>query len=256
MPENIRHIPVGISNRHIHISQSDLEQLFGPDHQLRIFRKISQKGQFAAEETVDVAGPRGTIPRVRMVGPTRGQTQLEISRTDAFRLGVDPPVRYSSDLSGTPGVTLTGPAGEITIPSGVIIPQRHIHMSPREARELGVRDRDRVFVAPVEQGALDPGCEPRSVIFGNVLIRVDETFVLDFHIDVDEANAAGLKTGDHVYIIKSDKKAQPVKNRRLITENDVRQAILHRRKIVVPAGTLVTPAARDLAKEHGIFDEP
>ncbi len=247
-------IPVGISNRHIHIFQPDLEVLFGTGHQLQILRNISQKGQFAAQETVDVVGPKGRIDRIRLVGPARGQTQIEISRTDAFRLGLDPPVRYSSDLSGTPGVRLIGPEGELDVKAGVIIPQRHIHMSPREAAEFGVRDRERVFVAPIEADSLNPQSEPRSIIFGNVLIRVDPTFVLDFHIDVDEANAAGLQTGDHVYIIKRDRNTQP-QSKKLITENDVRQAILSRRKILVAPGTIVTPAARDLAKAHDVFDE-
>lgn len=250
-----KRIPVGVSNRHLHISQRDLETLYGSNHSLQVMRNISQKGQFAAKETVDVIGPKGKIEHVRLVGPARGQTQLEISRSDAYRLGLDPPVRYSSDLAGTPGVKLVGPAGELELPEGVIVPQRHIHMSPQEAHEFGVKDRDRVFVAPVENAALDPGCEPRSVIFGNVLIRVDPTFVLDFHIDVDEANGAGLKSGDHVYIIRKDEKAHPVGNKRLIAEHDVRQAILQRRKISVPPGAIVTPAARDLAKAHDIFEE-
>ncbi len=255
MPKTRKHIPVGVSNRHLHVAQKDLEILYGAGHRLRVLRDISQKGQYAAQETLDVVGPKGRIDRVRVVGPARGQTQLEISRTDAYRLGVDPPVRYSGDLSGTPGVKLVGPAGEVDLPSGVIVPQRHIHMSPREAAEFGVADRERVFVAPVETAALDPGCEPRSVIFGNVLIRVDPTFVLDFHLDVDEANAAGLRSGDHVYIIRKDTQAQPVRNKRLITENDVRKAMMTGRKISVPPGAIVTPAARDLAKAHGVFAE-
>ncbi|MFQ5650183.1 MAG: phosphate propanoyltransferase [bacterium] len=248
-------IPVGVSNRHLHISQKDLEHLFGAGSQLQVLREISQKGQFASQEVLDVVGAKGKIERVRIVGPARGQTQLEISRSDAYRLGVDPPVRYSGDLAGTPGVKLVGPAGELELPEGVIVPQRHIHMSPRDAREFSVCDRQRVFVAPVEKHAHDPGCEPRSTIFGNVLIRVDETFVLDFHLDLDEANAAGLETGDHVYIVRPDAKAQPVRNRRLITENEVRQAIMNHRKIVVPAGAIVTPAARDLAKAHDVFED-
>jgi len=255
MPAPQKRIPVGVSNRHLHIFQRDLELLYGEGHQLQVLRNISQKGQFAGKETLDVIGPKGKIERVRVVGPARGQTQLEISRSDAYRLGIDPPVRYSSDLAGTPGVKLVGPAGELELSEGVIVPQRHIHMSPREAHEFGVQDRQRVFVAPVENAALDPGCEPRSIIFGNVLIRVDPTFVLDFHIDVDEANAAGLNSGDHVYIIRKDEKAQPVGNKRLITEHDVRQAILKHRKIAVPPGAIVTPAARDLAKAHDVFEE-
>ncbi len=248
-------IPVGISNRHFHISQKDLEVLFGAGYQLHTFRDISQKGQFAAEETIDVEGPKGKIPGIRIVGPTRGQTQLEISRSDAFKLGIDPPVRYSGDLAGSPGAKLIGPKGEITLKEGIIVPQRHIHMSPRDAQRFGVRDRQRVFVAPVSKEALDPGCEPRTIIFANVLIRVDETFVLDFHLDTDEANASGLKNSDQVYIVRKDSKAQPVRNRKLITEHDVRQAIRQRRKISVPEGAIVTPAAVELAKAHNVFEK-
>jgi len=247
-------IPVGVSNRHFHISEKDLEALFGAGHRLQVLRDISQRGQFAAQECIDVVGPKGTLEGVRVVGPTRSQTQLEISRSDAFRLGIDPPVRYSGDLAGSPGAKLVGPAGELMLSEGIIIPQRHIHMSPREARLFGVRDRERVFVAPFKEEALDPGNEPRTIIFGNVLIRVDDTFVLDFHLDTDEANASGLQTGDHVYIVRKDVQAQPVHNRKLISEHDVRRAILQHRKIIVPAGAIVTPAARDLAKAHDVFD--
>ncbi len=247
-------IPVGVSNRHFHISQKDLEVLFGIGHHLQVLRDISQKGQYAAQETIDVEGPKGKINRIRIVGPTRGQTQLEISRTDAIKLGIDPPVRYSGDLAGSPGAKLIGPAGELILPEGIIIPQRHIHMSPREARLFGVRDRQRVFVAPFSEKSFDPRDEPRTTIFGNVLIRVDPTFVLDFHLDTDEANAAGMTSGDHVYIVRNDVESQPVRNRKLITEHDVRQAMMQHRKIIVPDGALITPAARDLAKAHDVFD--
>lgn len=246
-------IPVGISNRHFHIAQSDLEILFGAGHQLHNLRDISQKGQFAADETIDVQGPKGRIKSIRIVGPPRGQTQLEISRTDAYHLGIDPPVRYSGDLSGSAGGRLIGPKGEIVLNEGIIIPQRHIHMNPGDAQRFAVKDRDRVFVAPLPEPTVDPGCEPRSIIFANVLIRVDETFVLDFHIDTDEANASGLKTGDQVYIVRMDVKAQPVRNRKLITEHDVQQAIRQRKRIIVPEGALITPAAAELAKAHDIF---
>lgn len=255
MQKPLRPIPVGVSNRHFHISPKDLETLFGKGHPLSKLRDISQKGQFACHETLEVIGPKGTIRNIRIVGPARGQTQLEISRSDAYGLGINPPVRYSGDLAGSAGARIKGPVGELNLKQGIIIPQRHIHMNSRDAREFGVRDRQRVFVAPVVEGELDPGCEPRHTIFANVLIRVDESFVLDFHIDLDEANGSGLKTGDHVYIIRKDTNAQPVGSRRLITENDVRQALLKGRKIRVPEGAIVTPAARDLAKAHAIFEE-
>jgi putative phosphotransacetylase len=256
MSNSQKMIPVGVSNRHFHVSQKDLEILFGQGYQLRPQRDISQRGQYACHETLEVVGPKGKIASIRIVGPARGRTQLEIARSDAYRLGIDPPVRYSGDLTGSAGIKIIGPKGELALKEGVIVPQRHIHMDPRTAREFGVRDRDRVFVAPASNGAMDPGCEPRTTILGNVLIRVDESFVLDFHIDIDEANATGLKTGDHVYMLGKDIKTQPVIQRRLITENDVRRAILQHRKIVVPKDAKVTPAALELAKAHDIFEEP
>jgi putative phosphotransacetylase len=245
-------IPVGVSNRHFHISPADLEKLFGSGHQLTKLREVSQKGQFATQETLTVIGPKGRIENVRIVGPPRGQTQLEISRSDAIALGVDPPVRYSGDLKGSPGARLVGPKGEVVLSEGLIIPQRHIHMSPEDARKFGVKDRDRVMVAPLPQ-TLPAGSEARTVIFDNVLIRVHETFVLDFHLDTDEANASGLKNGDRVRLLAFSETPRPDREMGLITENDVRRAILQKRRIKVPAGAKITPAAAELAKTHKVF---
>jgi putative phosphotransacetylase len=244
-------IPVGVSNRHFHITQADLEILFGAGFQLTKLRDISQRGQFAANEALTVVGPKGKIENIRIVGPPRGKTQLEISRSDAVLLGIDPPVRYSGDLTGSASVHLVGPKGELHLKEGVIIAQRHIHMTPADAKNFGVKDRDRVVVAPIAR-MLPPNSEDRTVIFDNVLIRVHESFVLDFHIDLDEANAAGLKTGDKVRILGFSTYAAepPVK---LITENDVRRAMLEKRRIKVPAGAKITPAAAELAKAHKIF---
>jgi putative phosphotransacetylase len=245
-------IPVGVSNRHFHISQADLEILFGAGYQLTKLRDISQKGQFAANETLTVVGPKGKIEKIRIVGPTRGKTQLEISRSDAVLLGLDPPVRYSSDLANSAGARLIGPKGELDLKEGVIIAQRHIHMSPSDAKSFGVKDRDRVVVAPVSKMPV-PNSEDRAIIFDNVLIRVHENFVLDFHLDHDEANAAGLKTGDQVRILGLSNRAVAEQPAKLITENDVRRAILEKRRIKVPAGAKITPAAAELAKAHKTF---
>lgn len=244
-------IPVGISNRHIHISQSDLEVLFGRGHKLTPLRPISQKGQYAAEEVVDVVGPKGRLRNVRIVGPVRPQTQVEISPRDALILGISAPVRYSGGLAGSPGAQLVGPAGSLDLREGVIIPQRHIHMSPQDARRFGVYDGARVMVARVEKRTLQAN-ESRRVVFDNVLIRVHPTFVLDFHIDTDEANAAGLKNGDEVVIIGFSDFNQAA-GRRWITENDVRRAILEKRKIRIDGDTRMTPAARDLGRAHDVF---
>lgn len=245
-------IPIGVSNRHFHISQADLETLFGAGYQLTRLRDISQKGQFAANETLTVVGPKGRIEKIRIVGPTRGKTQLEICRSDAVLLGIDPPVRYSGDLTGSASVHLIGPNGELHLKEGVIIAQRHIHTSPADAKNFGVKDRDRVIVAPVAKMP-SPNSEDRTVIFDNVLIRVHESFVLDFHIDLDEANAAGLKTGDKVRILGFSNCAAAEPPAKLITENDVRRAILEKRRIKIPVGAKITPAAAELAKAHKVF---
>jgi putative phosphotransacetylase len=246
-------IPVGITNRHFHISQHDLETLFGRGYRLTRYRDISQSGQFAANETIDVAGPAGKIEKIRIVGPTRPRTQLELAPSDAFHLGISPPVRYSGDLDGSAGATLVGPAGKVDIKEGVILPIRHIHMSPSDARTFEVFDGARVIVAPAISPGFSTQNEPRRLVFDNVLIRVNPRFVLDFHIDIDEANASGLKNGDRAKIIGFSELNNYVPKAGLITENDVRRAIMAKNKIAVGPATKLTPAARDLGKEHGVF---
>ncbi|HHY63291.1 MAG: phosphate propanoyltransferase [Bacillota bacterium] len=186
-------VPVGVSNRHLHLSRADLDTLFGEGYELTVRKDLSQRGQYASEETVDVVGPKGTISRVRVLGPVRKRTQVEISRTDSFKLGVQPPVRDSGDLDGSPGIKLIGPKAEITIPVGVIVAKRHIHMTPEEAERIGLKDKD--IVMTKVNGA-------RALIFDEVLVRVDDSYTWEFHIDTDEANAACLGNGDLVTIIK------------------------------------------------------
>ncbi len=186
-------VPVGISNRHIHLSEQDLETLFGKGYKLTVRNDLSQTGQFAAEETVNIEGPKASLKNVRILGPTRKETQVEISRTDSFALGVKPPVRDSGHLTDTPGITLVGPKGRIALERGVIIAQRHIHMTEEEAQKFGVKDKDLVSVRV--------GGE-RGVVFHNVLIRVRNDFVLEMHIDTDEANAAILSNGQLVEVFR------------------------------------------------------
>lgn len=188
-----RNIPVGISNRHIHLSAAHLAQLFGEGYQLQELKPLSQPGQFAAEETVTIVGPKGEIPQVRILGPVRRETQIEISKTDSFKLGVKPPVRDSGDIEGSPGLKVIGPKGEVNLEKGVIIAARHIHFHPQEAEEFGVSDGDKVMIRTKGE---------RAVVFENVLVRVHENYALDCHLDTDEGNAAGLKTGDEVELIK------------------------------------------------------
>ena len=186
-------VPVGISNRHIHVSDDDLITLFGEGATLTIKKDLSQKGQYAAEETVTIVGPKGKIAGVRILGPCRKQTQVEISRTDSFALGVAPPVRDSGNLVGSAALKVIGTKGEIEIPEGCIIAKRHIHMSLEDAENTGLKDKDIVSVRVDGE---------RGIIFNEVLIRVNKDFSLEMHIDTDEANAAALKNGDVVTLLK------------------------------------------------------
>ncbi len=181
-------IPVAVSARHAHLSQATIEKIFGAGYELKIHKMLSQTGQYAAQETVTLVGPRGRLSGVRLMGPPRGHDQIEISRTDEFVLGVDAPVRISGDLANTPGITVEGPKGTATLPSGLITARRHIHMSTDDARRLGVRDHDVVEIRIDSEG--------RDLTFGDVTVRVDPTFTLEMHLDTDEANAAGIERGD------------------------------------------------------------
>lgn len=185
-------VPVGVSARHIHLSEEHIEQLFGPGYQLTKLSDLSQPDQFAAQEVVAVEGVKGSFPRVRILGPARSQTQLEISRTDTYHLGIDAPVRESGDIAGTPGIKIIGPAGEVILDEGVIVAARHIHFHPDEANAWGIVNNQRLKVRM-------PG--ERPLIFEDVIARVSPHFVLDMHIDTDEANAAGIKNGDRAEII-------------------------------------------------------
>ncbi|WP_126993177.1 phosphate propanoyltransferase [Thermosipho globiformans] len=189
-------IIAGVSNRHVHLSREDVEILFGKDYQLTPIKDLGQPGQFACQETVIIVGPKGAIEKVRVLGPERKETQIEISLTDAFKIGVRPPVRDSGDLDGTPGIVIVGPKGSVIKDKGVIIAKRHIHMHTSDAEKYGVKDKDIVKVLVEKEG--------RRLIFDDVLIRVSEKYALEFHVDTDEANAALLKTGDLVYIIDEE----------------------------------------------------
>ena len=187
-------IIIGVSNRHLHVSQSDLETLFGPGYQLTVKKDLKQPGQYACEECVEICGPKGRFPKVRILGPVRAKTQIEISLTDSYVLGIKPEVRSSGDLEDTPGITVKGPYGSLELENGVIIAKRHIHMHPDEAQAFGLQDNDIVSVKTVDN--------IRNLIFNNVLVRVKDSYALEMHIDVDEANAAMLRNGDEVTIIK------------------------------------------------------
>ena len=184
-------IPVEISAHHVHLSQADVEALFGPGHQLTPMHELSQPGQYACEEKVHLVGPKGRIANVRVLGPTRKETQVEIAMTEQFKLGVQPPIRQSGDLTGTPGLTLEGPHGSTQIERGVICAQRHIHMSPDDALRFRVRDNTVVRVRIAGE---------RELIFGDVVVRVNPAFRLAMHSDTDEGNAGNIRTGMLGYI--------------------------------------------------------
>lgn len=186
-------IPVGISGRHAHVSQADLETLFGAGYELKPLKDLSQPGQYAAQETVDISTEKGEIKKVRILGPVRKQTQVEISLTDAVKLGLKPPVRDSGDLRNSPGLTITGPKGKTIIPEGVVCAARHIHMTPADAEQLGVKDKDLISVKIDGE---------RGAVFNNVLCRVHPSFQLEMHCDTDEGNAVMLKTGEKVSVVK------------------------------------------------------
>lgn len=185
-------IPVGVSARHIHLSQEHVEVLFGKGYQLTEFKPLSQPGQYAANETVAVVGPKGSFPKVRILGPARKATQLEVSRTDSFALGVKAPVRESGDIAESAGITIQGPAGEVTIQEGVIVAARHIHFHTSDAEKWGISDKQKLRVRVGGD---------RGVVFEHVIARVSDDFALDMHIDTDEANAAAVNNGDTAEII-------------------------------------------------------
>ncbi|MBR7142416.1 MAG: phosphate propanoyltransferase [Clostridia bacterium] len=185
---------VEVSARHIHVTQQDLETLFGAGHQLTPKKELSQPGQYACEERVDVVGPKNTIKGVSILGPTRPATQLEVSLTDARTLGVKAPVRESGDVAGSPGIKLVGPCGEVELKEGVIAAKRHIHITPDDAEKFGMQDRQIVEVRVTTNG--------RSLTFGDVVVRVNKNFAAAMHIDTDEANAAAASGEIYGEIIK------------------------------------------------------
>lgn len=233
-------IPVAISNRHVHLSSADARALFGSDV-LRQHRVLRQPGQFAAEETVAAIGPGGRIEAIRVVGPTRGETQLELSLGDASRLGVSPPVASSGRLDQSiGGITLVGSNGRLELDRGVIVAARHLHLSPSDGARWGLAEGDLLDVAC--------GDGPRELTLHGVLVRCGATHATELHLDVDEARAGGVASGDIARIVAWH--AGGAARRPLITERDVVQLVRLGRAI--PTGALLTPSARDRARALGL----
>ena len=186
-------IPVGVSNRHIHLSQEDMENIFGKGYQLTPTKDLSQPGQYACKETVTICGPKGAIEKVRVLGPVRSKTQVEILAGDCFKLGVKTRARLSGDLAGTPGITVIGPKGSVQVKEGLIIAQRHIHMTLKDAENLGVHDGQIVNIQVAG---------PRGGLLSNVVIRANDSSALECHVDTEEANAMEIDSETKVKIIK------------------------------------------------------
>ncbi|WP_173915403.1 phosphate propanoyltransferase [Halobacillus sp. Marseille-Q1614] len=193
---NTGEIPIGVSARHCHLNQPSLDILFGKGYELTKKKSLSQPGQFACEETVMIAGPRGSISNVRILGPLRSATQVEISQTDAFKIGAKPPIRQSGHIKSSSPVTIIGPKASLHLDEGLIIAQAHIHMAPKDAEHFNVQNGEVVEVA-VESG-------PRPIKFSKTVIRVSEKYQLEMHIDTDEANAGSVKTGQSGKLIKQE----------------------------------------------------
>ena len=185
---------VETSARHLHVSQKDLEILFGEGYQLTPKKDLSQPGQYACEERVDVVGPKKTLPGVSILGPVRPDTQVELSLTDARAIGVAAPIRESGDIAGSGACKLVGPKGEVEIACGVIAAKRHIHMTPADAEVFGVKDKDEVCVKIDNNG--------RGLVFDEVIVRVSPSYALAMHIDTDESNAACVAPGPMGTVIK------------------------------------------------------
>lgn len=185
---------VETSARHMHVTQEVLEILFGEGYKLTPKKDLSQPGQFACEERVDVVGPKRTLPGVSILGPVRPETQVELSLTDARSIGVNAPIRESGDIAGSGACKLVGPKGEVELKEGVIAAKRHIHMTPADAEVFGVKDKDIVGVKIDDNG--------RGLIFGEVVVRVSEKYALAMHIDTDESNAACVAPGTMAEIVK------------------------------------------------------
>jgi putative phosphotransacetylase len=270
----VLYLPAAVSARHVHLSREDFEVLFGRGASMTRRRELSQPGQFASGETVEVAPLPAALPagppvsgeagrslkKVRVLGPERGESQVEISLTDGFVLGLRPPVRMSGDIGGTPGCTLIGPAGRVELKRGVIAAARHIHMSPEQAAAYGVKDGGTVSL-------VIPG--PREGILGGIIVRVGKDFDLEVHLDTDEANGNGILDGTILEArigspvdggcgastggVPEAGKPASAAALDLITEREVNAALGRGDKIIYcTARGFISPAAVDRAREKGM----
>lgn len=235
-------VPLGISARHVHLSQDHVIQLFGSD--LHPDRDLSQKGEYAALERVTLVGPGRVIQKVRVLGPPRRQTQVEVAGTDAIALGIKVPVRLSGNLAGTPGLTLVGTVGAVTLKEGLIIAARHLHIPPMEASRYGLMNNQKL-----QAGA----GQARRVIFDEVVVRIASTAVTEIHLDTDESNAAGLSNSETMRVIVPEHESGLTASQPFICVEDIQELVLTGRSLTLSEGQRITPAARELARARGIL---
>lgn len=188
-------VPVGISNRHIHLSNEHIAALFGEGYQLQSVKDLSQPGQFACKETVTIVGPKGVLQGVRILGPARKQTQVELSQTDARQLGISAPLRESGNVDGTPGCVIIGPKGPLVLDQGCIVAKTHVHFHTDDAARLNIKDGEKIDLMVKGE---------KTVCFCGVTARVGDAMKLDLHLDTDEANAALVKNGEQAFIVNRD----------------------------------------------------
>ncbi|MDR2458024.1 MAG: phosphate propanoyltransferase [Clostridiales Family XIII bacterium] len=185
-------VKVGVSNKHLHLSEEDFKTLFGNDRKLTSIKELVQPGQFACDERVELIGGKGSFKNIRIIGPLRPQTQVELSLTDTRTIGIKPEIRESGDLKGTPGIKIIGPVGEIDLKEGVIVAKRHVHLNPEQSEESGFNNGEIVKVK-IANG-------DRKLIFDDVVVRTGEKHEGEFHLDTDEANASGVSSGDEIEV--------------------------------------------------------
>jgi putative phosphotransacetylase len=262
--QGLFYLPVAISARHVHLSKDDFRALFGSEASMTVYRDLSQPGQFASGQTLELTGPKGSFKKVRVLGPERGNTQVEISASDSFILGIESVIRMSGNIAGTPGCTLKGPAGTLELKEGVIVAARHVHMSEEQAAAYGVTDGGVVAVKTPP---------PREGVIGGIVVRCGKGHDLEVHLDTDEANGNGIlcgtileaivgspagmtgpaagSAGGRVFAGPPDTPAVSALD--LVTEKDVNNAAGRGEKTVyVTAKGFISPAAADRAKVKGI----
>lgn len=234
--------PVGVSARHVHLTSEHIAILFG--HELHIAKALGQTGEFASVESITLATFHCFLHSVRVLGPARSQTQVELSRTDSINLGLDVPIRLSGNLEGSPGITLIGPHGTVQLLQGVIIAARHLHISQKDASRLGLKSGD--LVSARSSGN-------RSCLFEDVIVRVTPTGVLELHLDTDEANAAALTSGEIIDIIIPERPSSENNDRRYICLEDVELLIRAGDRLRLKPGQKITSSALELARSKNVL---